>query len=202
MNTDHLATILSWVETVVDGLGTLADSTVYVGGAATSLLISDADVMRVRPTKDIDVIVSATRIGYYRLKDELRARGFVQKMSGNDPICRWYYSGVMVDVMPTDKSILKFSNRWYAQAFETAEWFVLPSGTRIRLIAAPLFLCTKLEAFHDRGKGNFEESHDIEDVVTVIDGRPELAQELIRSTAEVRKFVSENFRSCYERPKE
>jgi len=173
----------------------LSESIVFVGGAATSLLITDADVMRVRPTKDIDVIVNTTRVEYYKLEDQLRARGFAQKMTGSDPICRWHYGGVIVDVMPTDESILKFSNRWYAQVFEGAFWFVLPTGTRIRLIPAPLFLCTKLEAFYDRGRGNFEESHDIEDLVTVIDGRPELAQEVSQSAANIRKFLSENFRS-------
>lgn len=195
MNIEHLAPILDWIEMVVQGLGLLADSTVFVGGAVTSLLITDADMKRVRPTKDIDVIVNITRSGYYKLEDELRMRGFVQMMSGNDPICRWHYGEVMLDIMPTDESILKFVNRWYKSAFKHAVWFELPSGARIRLISAPLFLCTKLEAFADRGQGNFEESHDIEDVVTVIDGRPELTKEVHESPADVRMFLSESFQS-------
>jgi len=50
----------------------------------------------------------------------------------------------------------------------------LPSGRYICLITAPVFIATKLEAFHDRGGGDFLVSHDLEDVVTVIDGRPAL----------------------------
>ncbi len=33
----------------------------------------------------------------------------------------------------------------------------------IRLISAPAFIATKLEAFYDRGKGDVYISHDLED---------------------------------------
>lgn len=50
-------------------------------------------------------------------------------------------------VMPTDERILGFSNRWCAEAVRTAAPVVLPSGVEIRVICAPEFLGTKLEAF-------------------------------------------------------
>ncbi len=193
MTNERLAPILSWIETVVQGLGDLADSAVFVGGAVTSLLITDSNITRVRPTKDIDIIINTSRIGFYKLEDQLRARGFAQKMIGDDPICRWHYREVIVDIVPTDEKILSFSNRWYVEAFACANWLDLPSGSRIRLISAPLFIATKLVAFGDRGQGDFEESHDIEDIITVIDGRPELSQEAKRCSIEVQKFLSENF---------
>ncbi|MCK4690308.1 MAG: hypothetical protein KAT20_00755 [Desulfuromonadales bacterium] len=35
------------------------------------------------------------------------------------------------------------------------------------------FIATKLEAFFGRGNGNYWGSHDLEDIMTVIDGRPD-----------------------------
>jgi hypothetical protein len=62
----------------------------------------------------------------------------------------------------------------------------------IRVITAPYFLATKLEAFHGRGKNDFS-SHDLEDIVTVIDGRSELADEVRLAPADLRKYLSDEF---------
>ena len=55
-------------------------------------------------------------------------------------------------------------------------------GETIKLIAAPVFIATKLEAFKDRGKDASGQpdllgSHDLEDIITVSDRRPELIEE-------------------------
>jgi hypothetical protein len=57
---------------------------------------------------------------------------------------------------------------------------------------------SKIVAFYDRGNGNFEESQDMEDIVAVIDGRPELVQEFQKSSVEVREFITQNFRTFLE----
>jgi hypothetical protein len=53
-----------------------------------------------------------------------------------------------------------------------------------------LFVATKLEAFEDRGKGDYLESHDLEDVLSVVDGRPELVEEIARANQDVRHYVA------------
>jgi hypothetical protein len=53
----------------------------------------------------------------------------------------------------------------------------LPDRTSIRVITAPYFVATKLEAFYDRGHGDYM-SHDIEDILNVIDGRDELVRDI------------------------
>lgn len=97
----------------------------------------------------------------------------------------------MLDVMPTDEDVLGFGNRWYHMAVRTAESVQLPSGRSIRLISAPVFLATKLEAFHGRGGGDFLASHDLEDVAVVVDGRPELANEVATCEATLRSYLAE-----------
>ena len=76
--------------------------------------------------------------------------------------------GALLDVMPTDRAVLGFGNRWYEEAVRSAFQYILPSGTPILLITAPVFIATKLEAFADRGAGDFLASHDLEDITTVV----------------------------------
>lgn len=91
--------------------------------------------------------------------------------------------------MPTLSEILGFSNRWYRAAVETGIPWKLPSGLVIQLVRPEYFVATKIEAFLGRGNGDFLLSHDIEDIITVIDGRPELATEIGNAEDEVRSFI-------------
>jgi hypothetical protein len=92
--------------------------------------------------------------------------------------------------MPTDERVLGFANRWFTQAIHTAESVKLPSGQMIKLVTPPLFLATKLEAFRGRGGGDFLASHDLEDIVTVIDGRHELLEDVRGSSSQLRACIT------------
>jgi hypothetical protein len=182
------------LERAADLLAPLAADLVYVGGCAAGLLITDTAAAGIRPTFDVDAIVQvASYADYDRLAARIRACGFTEAM--NDAVmCRWRRGALMVDVMPTDAAVLGFTNRWYAEALAHATW--VPLGTRdIRLITASYFLATKFEAFHDRGQADVRGSHDLEDIVAVIDGRPEVIDEVAHAPAAVREYVREQVRT-------
>lgn len=187
------------LEIVAGRLGdALREELVFVGGAVAGLLITDPALPAIRPTEDVDLICRAlVRADYYRVEAALRERGFVQDMQAHAPICRWRIdtgaSAVAVDVMPTLEEILGFSNRWYPLALETALPMALPSGRSIRLIAAPVFIATKLEAFDGRGQGDFLLSHDLEDLLAVVDGRASLLEECSASAPELRAYLGRRF---------
>lgn len=61
---------------------------------------------------------------------------------------------------------------------------------RQKLVTPPLFLATKLEAFRGRGGGDFLASHDLEDIITVIDGRHELLDDVRASASQLRAFIA------------
>ena len=67
-------------------------------------------------------------------------------------------------------------------------------------LAAPYFLATKLEAFKDRGQNDLYLSHDLEDVITVVDGRAEVVDELADAPAELVAFVTETLRDVLAHP--
>lgn len=175
-------------------LGVLLDDLVFVGGCTTGLLITDAAAGRVRPTNDVDAIVNVVSYaGYASLAGQARALGLVEDTSPGAPLCRWRGGGVIIDIMPVESTILGFSNRWYPAAIVTAQTLRI-AGCDVKVITAPLFVATKLEAFDGRGSGDVVASHDLEDVVTVVDGRPEIVDEVADADAPVRAYVASRVR--------
>jgi len=81
-----------------------------------------------------------------------------------------------------DAKILGFSNRWYADALRTAAEVHLRGGL-ICVLSPPYFLGTKIEAFRGRGRGDYFASHDLEDFITVMDGRTSLFDEVEAASA-------------------
>lgn len=184
---------VAMMEIVAERLGNdLRDEFVFIGGAVTGLLITDPGQPSIRPTEDVDLIVhAAVRADYQKIEEGLRKRGFANDHSLDAPICRWRVGSVTVDVMPTLEEVLGFTNRWYPLALTTAMPARLPSGMTIRLVSAPAFLATKFVAFADRGKSDYLFSHDLGDLIAVIDGRDELIAECMQCAAELRAFLRE-----------
>lgn len=181
---------LDILETSAQALGPLCDELVFLGGCATALLITDPAAPPVRVTRDVDTLAEiGTTKKYRELEKRLRERGFEVDSSDGAPICRWIGHGILLDVMPTDATILGFGNLWYKSAIKSATAYYLPSGTAIRLIDPVHFVATKLEAFSGRGENDFVMSHDLEDVVCVLDGRPELEDEIATATQDIRSYI-------------
>lgn len=180
---------LRMVATVASALGPIRTEVVFVGGTAAGLLLNASNRSVVRPTDDVDVVVDCSTYSQYSvIVDRLVALGFEHVRHG--PLCRLAIHGVTVDVMPTNEKILGFSNRWYPQIMTTSSPFILPDGSEIRIVNAPLLICTKLEAFAERGNEDYLLSADLEDIVTIIAGRTELLSECESAPAEVRAYLS------------
>jgi hypothetical protein len=183
---------LKMLELAVELLDSLRDEVVFVGGATVELWITDEGAPEFRPTADIDVVVEiASQREYYRLEKRIREIGF-ENEQGSGVICRFEHpeTGLILDVMPTDASILGFENRWQAVAFSQAVEVTLPEGQRIQAIPPPFLLATKLEAFGTRGNLDFFGSRDFGDLVTLIDGREEVGDEVAAAPGAVKSYVA------------
>lgn len=142
-----------------------------------------------------------TRAMFHRIEAAVAQRGFARDVQ-SDVICRWIHkdSGVLFDLMPVQPEVLGFSNRWYPYAVETAETVELSVGLNIRLVSAVGFIATKLEAFAGRGAGDFLTSHDIEDVLNIVDGREELMAEMADAPTDLRQAVASAFQKLLSDP--
>ena len=162
---------------------------VFVGGSVTGLLITDEAAGDPRATFDVDAIAEISSYAEYAaFGDRLRALRFVEDTSPGAPLCRWIHEDTILDVMPLDEKILGFSNRWYRSAMEVAVTRRLSDNLEIRMVTAPFFLATKLEAFKGRGKDLFG-SRDLEDLISVIDGRSETVTEVRAQTPELQQYI-------------
>jgi len=185
---------LPYLRSIAEALGELREQVVFVGGAVAGLLVTDPMADAVRATRDVDAVVNASRALFHRIEEQVAERGFARDAS-SDVICRWVHkaSGVLFDLMPVQPEVLGFSNRWYPFAVETAVTVDLGDGVTVRLVSAVAFVATKLEAFAGRGGGDFLSSHDLEDVLNIVDGREELANELAAAPVELRQAVATAF---------
>ena len=67
----------------------------------------------------------------------------------------------------------------------------LPSGETLKLISAPHFLITKLAAFNGRGNKDYQMSHDLEDLIAVVDGRKQLISEVDLAPDKLKQALAE-----------
>ena len=172
-------------------LGPLLDEVVFLGGATVHLWITEPGAPPARATDDVDVVCEvATRAEYYRLSDRLRKRGLHEAV-GEPVICRWKSADpqLVLDVMPTAPAILGFSNPWYEEAVSSAATIVLDSGAEIRAATPAALIATKLCAWKGRGRGDLLRSLDIHDVLTLIDGRPQLVEEIESAPSDLREYI-------------
>lgn len=173
-------------------LGPLVDEVVFVGGATIHLWLTDPAAPPARATDDVDVICEVqTRGEYYAFAERLRERGLEERM-GEPVVCRWRDrgSGLVIDVMPTKEHVLGFSNPWYRLALDTALEQRLASGATIRAAPPPVIVATKIAAWQGRGQGDVMRSHDVHDVLVLVNGRPELVAELREQPADLQRYVA------------
>ena len=68
----------------------------------------------------------------------------------------------------------------------------------IKVVTAPVFIATKLEAYKARGQNDPMMSHDLEDILLVIEGRKELLDEIQIAPLEVQEFLMQEFKELWE----
>jgi len=180
------------LEEAASKLQVLLNDVVFVGGATLGLFISDSGAAPIRTTEDVDVIAEiTTQMEYFDFSERLRDNGFTEDHREGAPLCRWLHGNLILDVMPLEKSILGFSNVWYPSALKFCQQVVLPSHISIQAVTATYFLGTKIEAFRGRGNNDYFGSHDLEDFISVIDGRATILDEIAAVDYELRTYLAE-----------
>ncbi|WP_038246951.1 hypothetical protein [Ghiorsea bivora] len=185
---------IAMLKQVATGLGSLVDDVVFLGGCTTGLLITDPASPTIRETDDVDMIVEiSTHHAYHDFTKQLKTKGFKEDTSEHAPICRLLYGLLKIDVMPTHEDILGFTNLWYAEAMTHAAKIQLSNQLHIQMVTAPYFLATKLEAFYNRGQHDYIASHDLEDLVAVIDGRASIIEDIQGSSKSLQDYLAHEF---------
>lgn len=185
------------IKVVYTALGELAKDVVFVGGA-TVALYADRPAGEVRPTDDVDVLFEVLNYTAYAvLEAQLRSKGF-EHDTASDVICRHVINGIIVDVMPTEESILGFSNKWYKEGFENSMTRLVEENYPIRLFQPVYFLASKLEAFKNRGGNEGRFSTDFEDIVYILNNRSVIWDELHQAPENVKQYLKKEILALLE----
>lgn len=185
------------IKAVHNNLADLKDKVVYVGGATISLY-ADRETLEVRPTDDIDIIVEI--ISYNersQLEEKLRSLGFKNDIDSN-VVCRFKIEGIIVDIMPTADESIGFKNIWYPEGFKNAIDYKIDERTTVKILSAPYFIATKLEAFKGRGGSDGRTSHDFEDIVYVFENRQTIWNEIRNTSGDLKKYFLTEFKKLKE----
>jgi hypothetical protein len=88
------------LDDIAEALGDLLEECVFVGGAVTGFLVTDAAAAPPRVTKDVDLVFDFVSYSdHVHLAERLRAAGFAEDRT-EGVICRWRVRGHRVDIMP------------------------------------------------------------------------------------------------------
>ena len=93
--------------------------------------------------------------------------------------------------MPTGENVLGFSNKWYPEGYKNALEYKIDEDHVIKILSAPYFIATKLEAFKNRGKNDGRTSTDFEDIVFVLENRSSIWEELNFAQEDVKKYLKD-----------
>jgi predicted nucleotidyltransferase len=182
------------IKAVSNALAKLETPVVFAGGAAVSLYVDASFREEVRPTDDVDVVIEiAAYKNYAAMEERLRSLGFANDMTSKI-ICRYQYRGIIVDIMPTDESILGFSNKWYAPGYKMAMDVEIDKNHTVKIFPVEYFIASKLDAFKDRGKNDGRTSTDFEDIVFVLNYRSAVWEELANSPVAVKTYLLVEFK--------
>lgn len=192
-------TNITRIKAVNNALGELKDKVVFVGGATVSLY-PERQFFEARVTDDIDVIVEIINYqGRTELEEKLRALGFAHDIE-SAVVCRYKINGIIVDIMPTDDPSIGFSTKWYPEGFRHAIDYAIDEDNLVKILSAPYFIATKLEAFKDRGEGDGRTSQDFEDIIFVLENRNSVWEEMENTESVLRYYLKAEFKSLLNNP--
>ena len=184
---------IAMLQLVAKGLGHLKEDVIFVGGCVTELYALNPELSDIRATQDVDCIIEISSYMHLGdLEEELRKLKFSHDTSEGAPICRWIFSDIKVDIMPTLSDVIGFSNRWYSDGIKNKIENVLPDGTSIYILSPEYYLATKFEAHRGRGGDDLRTSHDFEDIIYIIDNNDNICEIIRKCTnPELEKYLKE-----------
>ena len=178
------------LKAVAERMDALGLDYAFLGGSIVGLLLDYPELSPVRATDDVDVVIEiVSQNRYAEIEQSLRSLRFDHDMRPGAPRCRWVLGNLTVDIMPVDGEFLGLNTTWFREALASATFRSIPGG-RLRIVSAVSFIATKYAAFIDRGAGDYYASHDLEDIVAVIDGREIIVEEVASAESALSAYVS------------
>lgn len=165
---------------------------VFIGGATVSLHLGPLRASLARATLDVDCLVPAATLAEY---DEIQAKldelGIWPVMDEDAPLCRRRAGNLTLDVLPRDVTLIGMRGGFLATGYDRAMAVDLPDGTRIHILRPADLMAAKVEAWNDRGRGDWMASADLEDLLSLVEGLPDFGEVTQISDLAVRQCLAQ-----------
>lgn len=185
------------VAEIAEALQDIKQNMVFVGGAVVSLYTDDPAADEIRPTQDVDMTLNIVNLSHWQqVQEKLGELGFHPNPFGH-AICSYKYKNIPVDIMATEDGPLGPTNKWYKIGFENL-WTAAAKNQEIKILSAPCYLASKFEAFNNRGK-DYRTSHDMEDIIYVLDNRINIVSEIEMDNSSVVLFIKEQLNTIIQK---
>lgn len=102
--------------------------------------------------------------------------------------------------MPTNDPSIGFTNIWYPEGFKNAVNYEIDERSVVKILSAPYFIATKLEAHKDRGQNDGRTSQDFEDIIYVLENREAIWEEINNSGDNLKNYLLTEFRNLLKNP--
>ncbi len=182
------------LETVARGFGDLVKNVVFVGGATLDLYVDEHAALQSRTRGIQDCILGSLALPDYAMwQNWLVERGFEKRESLDRFRYRWVYEGHTLQILAQNKDSLGFDYRWFDEGIFHASRYELPNGMQIKAFSPVYFIAAKIESFVRTSGGDFRMSEDFEDIVFVLENRPEIGREMVSAFHEVRQYIQQHF---------
>jgi hypothetical protein len=166
----------------------MLEELVFAGGCASALMFSEANFIRAHPPQWLDVIASTNgELGHTGLTIKLKELGLREDTTVGRG--RWKLGALTVCFWNVDPVFSPFSSRFMRDAFAMPRRLPATPEMKVKMVNPAFFLALKIEAFQGRGQGNFQTSEDLNDLVSMLAARAELAFDLKLAAPPVRSFV-------------
>ncbi len=189
------------IKKISNAVESIGEKAVFVGGAVAQFYVEHNETENIRFTKDVDLVFEILSFGQLeRIRQNLTGAGFKQTMD-NKVLCRFSYHDILVDVMSVSEVGWAPGNIWFKKGFSKAQAKKI-GDFEILLLPLSYYLATKFSAFNDRGIADPYLSHDLEDIVYVLDNNPEFCNMLqINDGEDVRIYLKENLKKLIDSTK-
>ena len=124
------------------------------------------------------------------IQAQLDAPGIWPSLDEDAPICRRKAGDLIIDVLPRDVTLIGMRGGFLATGYDRAMEVELPNGTRIHVLRPADLMAAKVEAWHDRGRGDWMASADLEDLLSLVEGLPDFGVVATQADPKVQTCLS------------
>ena len=93
-----------------------------------------------------------------------------------------------------------FSNKWHKKGVKKAIDYKINKNQSIKIFPVSIFIASKIEAFEHRGAVDYRTSHDIEDIITILNGHSKILESIATSDTDVRNYLKLKFSDLLKLP--